>query len=850
MGPVLGFFGAVLFGAAAGASAAYVLAVNIARIALLSLISKALAPKIDLTQAASDKLLTVRSSFQPQAFVYGQDMLSGPLLFANTAGDGNKDLHRLVALTGREVDSFLAFRIDDTDIVIGVDIPDDNHIVTGGVFADVVEIGTRTGTSSQTAIPDLISAFPSNWTSAHQGRGWALFYTKMTLEGGNDAFEGGIPQNLRALVKGHKVYDPRAGSAQDVDDSTTWEWSNNPALCLADFLMWHDIGMGEDPERIDWDLVAAAANICEEQVVIPGDDSDGDLQNRYTCNFTFYSDQDRGSIAEILTTSMMGRLIFSQGKWRMWAGAAIAATVTLTEANLAGGVQLQASTPSESRYNRIRGKFVDPSRNYTANPYPEQRNSAYETDDNEIKYKTFDQNACNNSYEAQRNAIIRLRQSRMQRVLNWEGNWSCFRIQPGTTVNIDLDEFGFSGEKFFVTEWTLDKEGKGVNLAMVQEADSVWDDPDEYVTRTSTGDLVFADQGGLLDANIHNERVDATCYAGVRFGADGELYYQTANGTYSSSGVLPGQWRGTESGEVWIFVTVNSGDLDEGDDSDGHTGAWIPIDQDLDYSINQPTFGVKNANITVQLSHTADGSDIYDSATYDLEAAYITNDIFLTDLSPWTYYANGESQKAVTMPDYTAGDILVCFVFGASNTAGTPDFANPSQWDSVITGSTAGTAYACLADGTGNDLIDTDASSPSVFSGYLVAVFQNPGGLTPTSSTLKAFFNGTSETGLDLPAAAGNASPGVGSHLVLSMVTLTKASPSNTDPTVTPVFDNPYMEGTVHDYYVGGGSPRGVVWAFGWAAIDDSNTSIAQDNLDTMGESYLRYGRAVQVHLT
>ena len=64
----------------------------------------------------------------------------------------------------------------------------------------------------------------------------------MTLEGANEAFEAGIPQNLRALVKGHKVYDPRIGG-DDVDDPSTWDWSMNPALCLADFLIWQDVGL-------------------------------------------------------------------------------------------------------------------------------------------------------------------------------------------------------------------------------------------------------------------------------------------------------------------------------------------------------------------------------------------------------------------------------------------------------------------------------------------------------------------------------------------------------------------------------------------------------------------------------
>jgi hypothetical protein len=551
-----------------------VVAVNLARIAILSLISKALAPKIDLTQAATDKLLTIRSSVQPQAFVYGEDMLSGPLLFANTAGTDNNDLHRLIALTGREIDSFVGFRIDDTTIMIGVDIASDSGPVTGGLFADVVEIDTRTGTQSQTAIAELVSAFAGNWTSAHQGKGWALLYTKMTLTEGSEAFEAGVPQNIRAIVKGNKIYDPRE-VGHDIDDPDTWEWSDNPALILADFLRWFDVGYGEVADRIDWDLVEAAADVCDELETVP-DGSDETSQKRYTCNFTFYADQPRQDIREIIVNSMLGRCIFTQGQWRMWAGAAMPATVTLTEANLAGSIQLQASTPSENRYNRVRGKFVDPTRNYTANPYPEQRDSGYETADNEVKYQTLDQNACNDSYEAQRNAIIKLRQSRLQRVLTFQGNWSCFRVQTGTTVLISIAELGFVDAKYFVTEWTLDKEGKGINLTMVQEDDDVWDGPFDYVTRTATGDLDFESQPDpeipeptepsqmVCVASGGTNRVqsspDGTLWTGrsasntsnwidVTYG--GGVFVAVADGTTASMRIM----RSTTYGTTWADVT-------------------------------------------------------------------------------------------------------------------------------------------------------------------------------------------------------------------------------------------------------------------------------------------------------
>ena len=656
MGPVLGFVGAIFFGVGAGASLAYSIAVGLARMALLSLASKALTPKVDLSQTAADKLVTVKSSIQPQAFVYGQDMLSGPLLFAQV--ENGTTLHRLVALTGREIDSFVAFRIDDTDIDISDDIPDASDTVSAGLYADVVDIDTRTGTSSQTAIAALTTAFSSLWTSAHRARGWSLLSTTMRVEGNSEAFDAGIPQNLRGVVKGHLVYDPRLDSTQVIDSTTspvtygsgahradtssTWAWSENPALCLADFFMWDQVGMGEAPARIDWELVADAADICEQLVFVPPAASPSNTQQRYTCNFTFYGDQSREQVKQMLEGAMLGRSIYSQGKWRMWAGAALTSTVTLSEANMGGGKELtaEASTGSKQRYNRVRGKFVDPSRNYTANPYPEQRNAAYVSEDVDIKYKTVDFNACNNSYECQRNAIIILRQSRNQNVLRFVGNWSCFRIQVGHVVDLNIAELGWSAttspvttKKYFVSEWQMRQDGSGVTLTLVEENDSVWDDPavGDYTTRSATGELVppAALAVKLSNATISNERTDATCTAGVKLEAAGLAKYSNAVGAYSEAGVPDNEWLNTGTAEYWARCTLTNspqGALDV-----GTVDTWESLSADRTYAITQTTTGTDTANITLEISSDSAGATILTSADFVLSAEYIASLVALND---------------------------------------------------------------------------------------------------------------------------------------------------------------------------------------------------------------------------
>ena len=72
-----------------------------------------------------------------------------------------------------------------------------------------------------------------------------------------------------------------------------------------------------------------------------------------------------------------------------------------------------------------------------------------------------------------------------------------------------------------------------------------------------------------------------------------------------------------------------------------------------------------------------------------------------------------------------------------------------------------------------------------------------------------------------------------------------KANPASPAPAMTPTWGEPYYEGFCESFAPSiAGTVRGAIWSFGWAVPTDSNTSVADDTIDTIGESgYGRYGR-------
>lgn len=100
-----------------------------------------------------------------------------------------------------------------------------------------------------TVDPTLAAAFLANgivYADTLPG----IAYSVLTLPAGDLS---GMPQ-LAAVIRGRQVYDPR---------TLATAWSENPALCLADFLASATYGLGMS---IDWSSVEDAADECDALV--------------------------------------------------------------------------------------------------------------------------------------------------------------------------------------------------------------------------------------------------------------------------------------------------------------------------------------------------------------------------------------------------------------------------------------------------------------------------------------------------------------------------------------------------------------------------------------------------------
>ena len=422
-------------------------------------------PGFALPEAASPRVVgrteMVRQPITPHRIVYGEVRTSGPLVFLHTrpvdGGDSGKldMLHLVLVLAAHPVTAIGTVWFNDAEVPLDPhgDAVADPWLRDGTVYAHV---DTLLGAVDQAAIAELVTQSDGAWTAAHRMRGRAALHVRLRFDA--TAFPAGVP-NVSALVRGRAVHDPRDGGQR---------WSDNPALCLLDYLT-AGFGLGAGLDEIDLDSFIAAATLCDEPVT----SLDG-TERRYTLNGTVDLGDSPRRILQAMLTSCAGRLSWTAGRWRLTVGAWTAPALVL------GGDQVRDSfsfRPRRSRrelINTVRGAFVSPAHRWQPTDYPPVSRALYrEQDGGEEVAATLDLPFTTSASMAQRIARIALEQNRKQRQLTLPVNLAGLDIAAGDMVAVDLPRLGLAELPCLVTGWQLTPD-LGVDLTLEEDGPAVY----------------------------------------------------------------------------------------------------------------------------------------------------------------------------------------------------------------------------------------------------------------------------------------------------------------------------------------------------------------------------------------
>ena len=417
----------------------------------LSLISKALMPSPNLGAAMGGRSITTRDAAQSRKIVYGRARIGGNIVYLESTGTDNKYLWLVIAVAGHEIDAYEEVWFNDVKIW-------DGGSFVGG-WGNYVSIGFHKG--DQTTADAGLNAASTKWTSDHKLLDTAYMVVRLTYD--VDQFANGLP-NISTVIRGKKVLNPA---------TSTTAWSQNPALCVYDYLRDTKYGLGESVGNILTSSVNAAATVCDETVALAA----GGTQPRYTVDGVVDTEGSIKDNLDAMLGSMIGRLVFSAGKFELYAGEYVAPAYGVDESVAVGDISIQTKQSRRSAYNGVKGVFLSEEDNYILADYPAQLSSTFASDDGDPIYLDMPLPFTVNNVRAQRIAKLALLRSRQQEAITIPCNLSALRFKIGDNINVTNARLGYSNKVFEVVGYNLDFANGQivVNVDAIETAASIWD---------------------------------------------------------------------------------------------------------------------------------------------------------------------------------------------------------------------------------------------------------------------------------------------------------------------------------------------------------------------------------------
>ena len=266
--------------------------------------------------------------------IYGARRVGTQIIYMDTASNNSKELFVIYALSVGEVQ-----QIDGRSIELdGNLISDSNRFKDGGyIGSDKINSGAGSlntadntaaittvsagtfgtdpaasyrmvfnlhhGATTQTADPMFTASIGSQWTANHKLNGIAYIAAKYSYD--TEGMWSGVPQ-LTVVVQGKKVFDPR-DNTQTFGTTSTYKWSDNPALCFLDYITNDEYGKGLPIAKVNTSTFSTAANVAEQSNNQPdfnGSESAVAWSGISGNNFVFinnFNDWKKFKVGELLT---------------------------------------------------------------------------------------------------------------------------------------------------------------------------------------------------------------------------------------------------------------------------------------------------------------------------------------------------------------------------------------------------------------------------------------------------------------------------------------------------------------------------------------------------------------------
>jgi hypothetical protein len=391
--------------------------------------------------------INTRTTQAPIKIVYGEHKVGSNEIFIDARGSDNKWLFIIDSIAEGECEGIK--QVDGVDQIW----LDQNLVSTypSSLYDYVFHNGAADQTVDTEILDQGILYYFPNAIDTYRNTCyiiWALKYHE-------DYF---VRQPSRTvLLKGKKVYDFR---------TATTAWSNNPALCLYDYLTNTRYGKGISASKIDIDSWTDVANYCDNQ--------------GWTINYAIASDTSAQTIIDVIRRTFRGELVHFNNKiYLRYADLDLEAPVfdikdehfAMEESTGQAMVEMYEPTRLDVP-DGFRVKYIDPDKDWSADDI--------QIGDSIGNVQEFSGIGMGSKQQALDIGVYYLERARLNRGIRGTFSDDLLVLDPHDLVTITSASLGISGEYLRVRNSSIRSDGL-VDLDFIYEAAVLYNDDYDLV---------------------------------------------------------------------------------------------------------------------------------------------------------------------------------------------------------------------------------------------------------------------------------------------------------------------------------------------------------------------------------
>lgn len=416
---------------------------------------------------------------QPIPFAFGRVGAAGLIIHKDEYGGHGAYYSVLSVMSGAgPIKSFGTFKADQKPVTF----TGPGGMAKTSEWADYMWRGTRLGTQPDSALlsPTGIDGVLPEWGTAYRTSGKAVYMLTMAQNSKLDKYPDGEPRVLQE-VEGLFYWDPRLDSTHPggfgpcrLDQPSTWVWGENGAL----FALKWALGLWESPigkgapgvgvcvggygvsrDGIDIAAFVNAANIADA--------------NGWKCAAWPNTKEDKRVVFERLLQSVGAVASRLAGQVScIPRGAPQPSIMTVTAADTAGPIELDAAMPRLDRINECTYRFWDRNSNWEMAPAATVKVAAYVSEDGGRRARGIDLPYVPAAQQGAQLAMYDIVDSREGISGTIPFKTHMRRIKPGQCFTLDEPGFVLDGQKVKCWGRSIDPMTGVVRIRFKSETDS------------------------------------------------------------------------------------------------------------------------------------------------------------------------------------------------------------------------------------------------------------------------------------------------------------------------------------------------------------------------------------------